>query len=116
VLIVTAQVEIIDLDDQGLADAHAGGVEQQKQQPVAVAGLGDHPQDGLDLLGGHRTRGRARQAGAVQPGHRIRSDHLGPVGPPQQGTQRGLAPGPSRGGLVGQSAQVGPQHAGGDPL
>ena len=65
VLVVTAEVEIIDLDGQSLTDAHAGGVEQPEQQPVAVAGCGDGSQDGLDVLGGYRARGRQRQAGAV---------------------------------------------------
>jgi len=43
VLIVAAQVEILDLDGQGFTHPHAGGVEQPEQQPVAVAGLGDRP-------------------------------------------------------------------------
>jgi hypothetical protein len=47
-------------------------------------------------------------------GHRIGGDHLGSAGPGEQGGQRGFAPGPGRGGLAGQAAQVDPQHVWGD--
>jgi len=63
VLIVVGEVEAIDVDREGFADAHAGGGEQGEQQPVAVFVRGDGSQYGIDVSGRHR----------VERGRRVRS-------------------------------------------
>ena len=84
VLIVVGEVEVIDVDGQGLADAHAGGGEQGEQQPVAVFVPGDGPRHGIDVSGQHRTGREGRDASAVQAGHWVGVDQFGPIRPGQQ--------------------------------